>query len=243
MPPPRVQSSVVNGSGVAGDNSKTIIPASPLTVNNRWILGLVAQAVGASAAFSVSDSSGLTWSEQVTHVWATDIVRTSIWSAPINSATRPTVTVTSATDVYGISVCQAEFSGLNVASGAAAVDVTAGHDSGGVPTATPATGTTGLTTGTGELVVCLYGDFGWNLAVADAIGLVDAGNNTPNGNSQLVMSYRTSAGLATQAGSWVVSGGTVNYGAVLAVFKAAAGPPPRHGYPIEDQAVKRSVMH
>lgn len=218
----KIQSGIVSANGVSGTNTNAVTPGSNITTGNLLIAGASSQAVGTFGAYSISDAAGNVWTEQVTHVWTGDSVRTSIFSCPITvgGGTKPTVTVSASADQWGISLCVAEFSGLSTASGSGCVDVTATNDSGGTVTEAPASGTTAATGAAHELSVCIYGDFGWNYTITDSMN--DLGNNSPNSNNMMVLSYFDSgASGGVQSGAWTTSG-FVNYGAAIVVFKLAA---------------------
>lgn len=218
------QSATVNGSGSANDNTDSLTLGNNVTAGNRLIAVLSAQAVGASAAFSVSDSAGNTWTEDVTHVFTTSIMRCSIWSAPITAGggSKPTVTFSSATNIYGISATLLEVSGLSNVSGAGALDGTAGNDGGNTQSTSPTTGTTAATTAANELTVCGYGDYGWNTTITAASLTID-GNDSPNSATTVVMGHRDSGSSATtQSCTFTSTAPGTTYSAVVAVYKLSS---------------------
>jgi hypothetical protein len=217
------QSVTASADGVANHDSNTLTLPNPITSGNRLIAVLTSQAVGASAAYSVTDTAGNTWTEDNTHLWATSIVRVSIWSAPISlgGGTKPTITVSSSTNVYGISAVVTEFSGLSAVSGATALDGTAGNDVGsGTATSCP-TGTTAVTTAANELAIAAYADYGWNATMTCAALTMD-GNNSPYTEATVVMGHKdTGTSGTTQSATFTASAG-VQYATAIAVYKLSS---------------------
>lgn len=220
------QSVTASADGVANHNSNTLTLPNNLTSGNRLIAILVSQAVGASAAYSISDTAGNTWTEDVTHLWATSIVRISIFSTPITfgAGTKPTITVSSSTNVYGISACVTEFSGVTAVAGSSALDGSAGNDVGSGTATTCPTGTTGATTAANELVICGYGDYGWN-ATMTAPALTIDGNISPYVEATVVMGHKDSGTSGTtQSGTFTASAG-VQFATAVAVYKLSTATP------------------
>lgn len=162
---------VVSGENVSGTQNSssttfTLTLPAGTSLNDRLVLVAQLNASGiaaGSAAMSVSDNKGNTWSKytESPHWQPSGFDAVSeVWSAPQTTAGTTTVTITytgpTSSNFQWATAIQ-DYSGTSTATGSGAVDVSAAAKG---SSTSPNSGTTGATTAAHELVIGGYSDDG-----------------------------------------------------------------------------------
>lgn len=215
--------SVAPASVASGATSAAAFPAN-VTAGNR-ILVYTARISNATDVNTPTDTQGNIYTRIVQN---SSTICLSIWTAVAETTGANTITVTtSAGSQYGWTA--QEYAGLDNSAGTGCLDVSANGTNANVTTQ-PTTGTTPATHADGQLAVvtaCDWGDLITGLPPA-GYTKTSAASRDNDANADQVVAVKTSAGGATEGGTFSGFAGTASLRAasVAVIKRAAAGTPP-----------------
>ena len=203
--------------------SVKVTPTASIGANDRLIIEVGIWNAAHATAKSVTDAAGNTYTE-VANVTGADGTEQSVWTAPITAGagTKPAITVTP-TSKADVGVAAAEYSGLSVLGGSAAVDTTATATglTGSATATTVSSGPTGTVSGANELAVSFYTDSGFGNALTAGDGLTKRVSVAPTSDMELLLEDRlTMAGDTPNGG--VGTGKNTYWLQSTIVFRTAA---------------------
>lgn len=215
---PHVQSKTVTSSAVTSLGATF---NNNVVSGNRILVGVTTAGSNPSVT-GVTDSAGNTYHRDEGVADIANNVDTEIWSAPITAGggTKPTVTATLTNSDFGVDLFILEYSGMSTASGATAVDTTAGQN---VASGTSvSSGNTGATSNASEQVVALYGDAGSSDTITAGSGFTI--RQKVDGTAATMAAIEdgtTGAPGTTTAGTFTISAST-GCTVICVVYKLAA---------------------
>jgi hypothetical protein len=158
----------------------------PNTVNagDRLIVEVSVWKSSGATTSSVTDSSNDPYAE-LTHFTASDGTELSVWSAPVSSAGKPTITA-KASSTADMAVAVTDYAGLSAVAGTGIIDQQSHAVGVTTSAATVSSGATPAATANNELAVGFYADSGFNHALTAGTGFVARANLSPSSTMQLM---------------------------------------------------------
>lgn len=211
-----VQSATVHGQGSA---TRTISMTNPIVAGDRLIVEVGVWSSTHAIASAVTDSAGNTYTEAL-HFTASDATEESVWTAPITAGggTRPTITVTT-TASADIGIAALEYSGLSLAAGTGAIDVSQSASGKAAAATTVFSGATPAATGSG-LALGFYADSGFGVTPTPSAGFTARGTVANATDMDLLAEDVTVAAAATPNAGAATKSGTIWLMATV-VFKGS----------------------
>lgn len=205
---------------------------SNVTTGNRIVLYAVhtADTSGAADVNTPTDSQLNTYTKLIgaSVVAGSSTIYVSIWTAVASATGTLTITVGSTAQSGGeLGWTAEEYSGLSTSAGLGCLDKSATGTGNSSSTANASSGTTGATTGAGQLAVSMVGDWGgsvtWTVASGTGFTKNSAASLDSDANAGLGAANRLSGSGSAENCTW--SDGAVSNSdvAVVAVIKLAGG--------------------
>lgn len=219
-----------NGSGAT---SVTAALPAPVAAGDRIVVGVRVDSNPSGAVVgNMADSAADTYTMHANasnHEPAGFQSQVSVWSAVASGSGPLQVTATSSSSA-DISIAVAEYAGLSTASGAAAVDGTAG--AGAVSTANPSTTPTAPTAATNDLSVGVYGDGGAGVPVTAGTGWTARLNNSPSNTGTIVLEDQQPETLGSTPNATFTTSSPTSWATVLVNFVGQSPPPTIQNFPL-----------
>jgi hypothetical protein len=202
--------------------SLAVTPGLAPAAGDRLVVEVAVWSAAKATASKVTDAAGDAFTE-ILHFKASDGTEMSVWTAPVTvGAGKGTVITATASAAADVGVAAIEYAGLSTAAGSAAVDQSDDATGTTKAAAVVSTAATAPTTGSGELVVGLYADSGFNDALMGRMGFNGRVDLSPNETMELVAEDALTGATGARPAASVQTGASTIWLMATVVFKAAA---------------------